>query len=268
MADASSKSPLLQALASALAIETIITVLLVLPSPKQIKTPMLRFLANSTLLEAAIKPMLYFFALVALTCIVTTRQMINLQAEYHAEKKHGDIGQKLLHEAIMFRTERDFFISAGTALFALVVRQLFFQLRETGKLEASFAALKKQADGAVQGFKVQQDEIETLKRKLKEAKAIESKPANKAEEGVEGENDSQNSIERICVLEDDLLRYKALLKEAKTESESAEKREVALKRQAENLSTEYSRLLDEKKSLENKLADFELVMGADVKKNK
>ena len=59
-------------------------------------------------------------------------------------------------------------------------------------------------------------------------------------------------------------RERALLEEKKSAEKSAE----ALKKQAKGLADEYGRLLAQKDALENKLADFELVMGDEVKKAK
>ena len=116
MADAASQGPLLAALSTSLLLSTAALALLVVPWPKYIRAPLLRALAHSSLLELLAKPVIWFFALVAATCVYHTRAVRSLQAAYHAEKKHGDIGQKLLHEAVMFRAERDWLISAGAAL--------------------------------------------------------------------------------------------------------------------------------------------------------
>ena len=60
-------------------------------------------------------------------------------------------------------------------------------------------------------------------------------------------------------------RNTALLDEKETASKDVE----ALKKQAKGLSDEYGRLLMQKESLENKLADYELVFGdGDLKKSK
>ena len=58
------------------------------------------------------------------------------------------------------------------------------------------------------------------------------------------------------------------LAEAEAARDAALRGAEALKKQAEGLSTEYARLQQEKESLENKLADFDLVMGAEAKKSK
>lgn len=264
MSDATSQGPLLAALSTSLLLSTAALALLVLPWPKTLRAPMLRALANSAALELLAKPVLWFFALVAATCAYHTRAVLSLQAAYHAEKKHGDIGQKLLHEAVMFRAERDWLISAGAALSLLVLRQIFYQLKDAGKLEASVAALKKQAEGAAAGFKAQLSEIDDLKQKLKRAEAGPSSGAAESS-GAAG---ATEVADRVEVLEEELLKQKAALREARAEADAAEKSGEAVRRQAEGVTKEYARLLRENETLRNKLDDFELVMGDSVKKSK
>ena len=76
-----------------------------------------------------------------------------------------------------------------------------------------------------------------------------------------------------CVIHSPVKIYKALVQpcscphplvQNRIPSQDAE----ALKRQAEGISTEYARLTTQKESLENKLADYELVLGDQVKKSK
>ena len=59
-------------------------------------------------------------------------------------------------------------------------------------------------------------------------------------------------------------RTSSLMAEKDALSKDAE----ALKKQAKGLSDEYGRMLAQKESLENKFADFELLMGDEVKKSK
>ena len=89
-----------------------------------------------------------------------------------------------------------------------------------------------------------------------------AREAETAKSQSEAEDDLERARQTIATLRE---RNTALLGEKETASKDVE----ALKKQAKGLSDEYGRLLMQKESLENKLADYELVFGdGDLKKSK
>lgn len=120
---------LMQAIFWALCMEVGTLLLLVSPWPNGFLGPILRAVSGSKPLEAAIKPGLYFFSLVIATWLFSTREMLRLQGEY-ADKRSGDIGQKLLHEVLMFRAQRDFYLSGFAGLLLLVLRRIYLLVKE------------------------------------------------------------------------------------------------------------------------------------------
>jgi len=130
------------------------------------------------------------------------------------------------------------------------------------QLTATKEALAKQAEGASAAFKAASDERDALKAQLK-SDDVPGGPAAASEPSstTEAEDELERSKETISKLRE---RTSTLL----GEKDAAEKSVEALKKQAAGLSAEYARVLAQKESLENKLADFELVLGDEVKKSK
>jgi len=69
-------------------------------------------------------------------------------------------------------------------------------------------------------------------------------------------------------LKEENARLRSTIGSLRGEAQQAAASAEALQRQAENLSKEYGKVVAQKESLENRLADFELVMGDSVKKEK
>ena len=112
-----------------LSVEVGALVLLVAPWPEGFLGPILRTISASKALESAVKPALYFFGLVLATFLFSAREVVRLGGEY-AEKRSGDIGQKLLHEVLMYRSQRDFYLAGFTALLLLVLRRIYLLVKE------------------------------------------------------------------------------------------------------------------------------------------
>jgi hypothetical protein len=113
----------------ALCVEVGALLLLVAPWPNGFLGPILRSVSKSKSLEVIVKPLLYFFAMVLATWLFSTREMLRLQGGY-IDKKSGDIGQKLLHEVLMFRAQRDFYLSGFAGLLLLVLRRIYLLVKE------------------------------------------------------------------------------------------------------------------------------------------
>ena len=145
-------NPLFDAIFWVLAVECLLLALLVSPMPANISRPCLKWFSNSSLVKSIMRPIGYFFVMVALTWLFTTREMLRLQTEYAEHKTGGDIGQKLQHEARMFRSQRNFYLCGSCALLLLVIRRIYQLVREVQSLSASRAALEKQAMGAVAAY--------------------------------------------------------------------------------------------------------------------
>jgi len=154
---------LMQTIFVALVSEIIFLLLLVTPWPAGFLGPILRAISSSKTLETAAKPLVWFFALVVANWLHSTREMLRLNGEY-TDKKAGDIGQKLMHEVMMFRSQRDFYLAGFTALLLLVLRRIYLLVKEVHTLKASSTALKRQAEQAAAAYTSQLDEIEKLKK--------------------------------------------------------------------------------------------------------
>ena len=188
------------------------------------------------------RPLMYFLSLVVLTWLFATREMVRLQSEYAEVKMHADLGIKLQHEAKMHRAQRDFYLSGFAALLLGVIVQLYRLLKEVNQLEATKAAMTKQAEGAAAAYKAANADKEDMARQLK------------AGGGGGGEEQAAALRKKVA--------------SAESAREVAEKSAEALKKQAEGLSAEYARLAREKEVLQHRLEDFEMLMGDRDKKEK
>lgn len=218
--------------------------------------------------------------MVALTWLFTTREMLRLQTEYAEHKTGGDIGQKLQHEARMFRSQRNFYLCGSCALLLLVIRRIYQLVREVQSLSASRAALEKQAMGAVAAYnamaadKTPADKTPSSKPETTvppEAKAASSTSAAEplaSEEPAASSTAAANTKSEADdqPLQEENATLQRLVASLEAQRDAATKNADALKRQAEGLSTEYARLTREKEKLENRLSDFELLMGDAAKK--
>ena len=132
----------------------------------------------------------------------------------------------------------------------VVIGRVYTLLKQVNKLEATTEALRKQAEGASAAYKAMSAEAEEAKQSAKAAKPASS-PKVEAKGAQGGEAADQAALQKR-------------LAEAEAARDAALRGAEALKKQAEGLSTEYARLQREKESLENKLADFDLVRAAEA----
>ena len=168
------------------------------------------------------------------------------------------------HESALHRAQRDALCSGAICLILFVIHRLHALLKEVNQLSATKEALAKQAEGAAAAYKQACEERDAALSGA-EGKAAERERAREAETAKsqsEAEDELERARQTIATLRE---RNTALLDEKETASKDVE----ALKKQAKGLSDEYGRLLMQKESLENKLADYELVFGdGDLKKSK
>ena len=181
----------------------------------------------------------------------------------------------LMHDVRRLRSQRSALLGGIALLLLLVIWRLFAMLKEVNQLSGSSEALRKQAEGARAAYEALSDEKDALEEELLSTSldgggratpaAAASRPAEAPAAAAASKSDAEDELERAQMTIAELReRTQKLL----TEKESAVKTAEALKKQAEGISTEYARLTTQKESLENKLADYELVLGDQVKKNK
>ncbi|KTF86717.1 hypothetical protein cypCar_00010033 [Cyprinus carpio] len=143
----------------------------------------------------------------------------------------------------LFRAQRNEYIAGFALLLCLLLRRLATLLSQQATLMASNEAFKKQAEGANDAAKKYMEENEKLQEKLREAGIEVPEVGGKAKGSVE--ENKKNLTEEVRKLKDELdATKKALLK-----SDSDVK---AMKKQAENLTVEYDRLLEEHGRLQAK----------------
>eukprot|EP00316_Scyphosphaera_apsteinii_P000176 CAMPEP_0119311010 /NCGR_PEP_ID=MMETSP1333-20130426/21198_1 /TAXON_ID=418940 /ORGANISM="Scyphosphaera apsteinii, Strain RCC1455" /LENGTH=257 /DNA_ID=CAMNT_0007315291 /DNA_START=36 /DNA_END=809 /DNA_ORIENTATION=- len=235
-----------------LCIEAAVIATLVFPWPTGFRRGLGHWISNSSALSVMSRPLLYFFVLVTLTWLFTTVEMIRLGRVNDTDFAR-DYATKLLDESRMFRTQRDFYLVGFSALLIPVISRLYKLFKEVNQLQANKEALQKQAEQAVAAFKNLQSENEDLDKKLK-----------KVTPGVE----AKEAIAEADSVPDEVKALQERIKEAEGERDQANKNAEALKKQAAGLTAEYARITKEKESLENKLADFEDLMGDALKKSK
>ena len=160
------------------------------------------------------------------------------------------------HESALHRAQRDALCTGAICLLLFVIYRLHALLKEVNQLAATKEALAKQAEGAAAAYKAACEERDVALSGA-EGKAADREKAREAETAKsqsEAEDELERARQTISTLRE---RNAALLDEKETASKDVE----ALKKQAKGLSDEYGRLLMQKESLENKLADYELVFG-------
>ncbi|KAJ6655274.1 hypothetical protein lerEdw1_005466, partial [Lerista edwardsae] len=141
----------------------------------------------------------------------------------------------------LFRAQRNLYIAGFSLLMAFLLRRLVTLISQQATILASNEAFKKQAEGASDAAKKYMEENDKLKKDLKlagvEVGDLYVKGAGRTEE--------ENRVleAEVKKLKDELTSTKKALE--KTESEA-----LAMRKQAEGLTKEYDRLLDEHAKLQ------------------
>ncbi|XP_068454469.1 B-cell receptor-associated protein 31 [Clinocottus analis] len=139
----------------------------------------------------------------------------------------------------LFRAQRNEYIAGFALLLCLLLRRLATLLSQQATLIASNEAFKRQAEGASSAAKKYMEDNELLQEKLRGA-GVE--PPADGKKGDAPQEDNKTLKEALKTLKEELdASKKALLK-----SDSDVR---AMKKQAENLTMEYDRLLDEHSKL-------------------
>lgn len=171
-----------------------------------------------------------------LSCLVVLfADSIREMHVYKTQDNKADIapGQTnpMAHEHIMmklFRAQRNFYITGFSLFLLLVLRCILSKVSRVARLEANNEAVMKQAQGAGAMNK-------TL---LEENTALKAMTASK-----------EDLLEEVKQLEE----LKSLVKAAEKKAESSKADSEAMRRQSENLTVEYDRLLEEHQKLQDSL---------------
>ncbi|XP_056585634.1 B-cell receptor-associated protein 31 [Triplophysa dalaica] len=143
----------------------------------------------------------------------------------------------------LFRAQRNEYIAGFALLLCLLLRRLATLLSQQATLMASNEAFKKQAEGANDAARKYMDENETLQEKLREAGVEVPEVGGKAKTNAEEEK------KKLAV---EVRQLKDELEATKKAHQKADSDVKAMKKQAENLTTEYDRLLEEHARLQAK----------------
>ncbi|KAL4646296.1 B-cell receptor-associated protein 31-like [Arapaima gigas] len=141
----------------------------------------------------------------------------------------------------LFRAQRNEYIAGFALLLCLLLRRLATLLSQQATMIASNEAFKKQAEGASDAARKYMEENEKLQEKLRDAGIAIPDVGKKAGGGVEDENKMLK--EEVKKLKDDLDTTKKALQKSDSDVK-------AMKKQAENLTVEYDRLLEEHAKLQ------------------
>jgi len=234
--------------------------LLVSPLSASTRRVIVRTVEQSSLSAIARTPSKYVALALTAAWLYSLREVMNTQSRLDVAE--ASAAETLRLEGLLHKAQRNTLLCGAAALLLLVCGRLFSLLKEVNQLTATKEALAKQAEGASAAFKAASDERDALKAQLK-SDDVPGGPAAASEPSstTEAEDELERSKETISKLRE---RTSTLI----AEKDAAEKSVEALKKQAAGLSAEYARVLAQKESLENKLADFELVLGDEVKKSK
>ncbi|KAH0628785.1 hypothetical protein JD844_010305 [Phrynosoma platyrhinos] len=140
----------------------------------------------------------------------------------------------------LFRAQRNLYIAGFSLLMAFLLRRLVTLISQHATVLASNEAFKKQAEGASDAAKKYMEENDKLKKQLKLA-GVEVADLDTRGAGAEEENKSLQA--EVKKLKEELAATKKALEKADNEA-------LAMRKQAEGLTKEYDRLLDEHAKLQ------------------
>uniref|UniRef100_A0A3B3T490 Endoplasmic reticulum transmembrane protein n=1 Tax=Paramormyrops kingsleyae TaxID=1676925 RepID=A0A3B3T490_9TELE len=141
----------------------------------------------------------------------------------------------------LFRAQRNEYIAGFALLLCLLLRRLVTLLSQQATMMASNEAFKKQAEGASDAARKYMEENDKLQEKLREAGIPVPELGKKAGGGVEEQNKA---------LKEDVKKLKEELDTTKKALQKSESDVRAMKKQSENLTVEYDRLLEEHAKLQ------------------
>ncbi|XP_061470191.1 B-cell receptor-associated protein 31 isoform X2 [Rhineura floridana] len=139
----------------------------------------------------------------------------------------------------LFRAQRNLYIAGFSLLMSFLLRRLVTLISQHATVLASNEAFKKQAEGASDAAKKYMEEND----KLKKLKLAGVDVADLDTKGVETEKENKALQGEVKKLTDDLASTKKALEKAENEA-------LAMRKQAEGLTKEYDRLLEEHSKLQ------------------
>mmetsp|Transcript_71288 Transcript_71288/g.141346 ORF Transcript_71288/g.141346 Transcript_71288/m.141346 type:complete len:250 (-) Transcript_71288:381-1130(-) len=238
--------------------ELLVVLVLIIPLPFSARQLLIKSFEPLKILWTPAK---YFTVGMMIIWLLSLREMLSLQSRIDKASDGTELTAQLQFEVRLFRSQRNVYICGFAFLLQLVIYRVFVQLKEINQLTATKEYLSKQAKNTGDALLAAQEKL-TEQEKAKEASAKEAPSQTKpVEDRTEAEDELEIANETIDTLRE---RNTKLIGELDTATKETE----AIKRQAEGVTKEYERLMREKESLENKLADFELVLGDEVKKAK
>ncbi|XP_072847525.1 B-cell receptor-associated protein 31 isoform X1 [Pogona vitticeps] len=135
----------------------------------------------------------------------------------------------------LFRAQRNLYIAGFSLLMAFLLRRLITLISQHATVLASNEAFKKQAEGASDAARKYMEENDKLKKELKLA-GVEVADLDTKGAGAEEENKA---------LQAEVKKLKEELTSTKRALEKADHEALAMRKQAEGLTKEYDRLLEE-----------------------
>ncbi|XP_048346888.1 B-cell receptor-associated protein 31 [Sphaerodactylus townsendi] len=140
----------------------------------------------------------------------------------------------------LFRAQRNLYIAGFALLMSFLLRRLVTLISQHATALASNEAFKKQAESASDAAKKYMEENDKLKKEMKLAGGDAGDPNAKGA-GTQEENKA---------LEAEVKKLKDELSSSKRALEKAESEALAMRKQADGLTKEYDRLLDEHAKLQ------------------
>lgn len=184
---------------------------------------------------------IYFYVILAflVLCLIDAiREMRKYDSTHDGkakEQQHQHLEQELRNSMVLFRAQRNFYITGFSLFLVFVIRRLMTLLAAQAALGASNEAAMKQAASA----------SKTAKDLMDKKPAVE-------------ETNSKEHQEAMNKLKEELA-------EAKKELSVATKNLEAFKTQSEGVAREYDRLLEEHSKLQDKVAKLEGEKSSDKK---
>lgn len=135
----------------------------------------------------------------------------------------------------LFRAQRNLYLAGFSLLLSFLLRRLVTLISQQASLLASNAAFKKQAEGASDAAKRYMEENDRLKQELTQAGVeVGERPAG-----------GPGAAEQNEALKVELKQLQEELDTSKRAAERAEREALAMRKQAQGLTQEYDRLLEE-----------------------
>ncbi|XP_026879370.1 B-cell receptor-associated protein 31 [Electrophorus electricus] len=144
----------------------------------------------------------------------------------------------------LFRAQRNEYIAGFALLLCLLLRRLAALLSQQASLMASNEAFQKQAEGASDAARRYMEENEKLQEKLREA-GVEVPEVGGGKPKGSTEEENKTLKKEVGQLKDELDATRKALQKSDSDVK-------AMKKQAENLTVEYDRLLEEHANLQAK----------------